>query len=291
MTGFGRARGPLGPEWTADLTARSVNHRFLDLTVRLRESDAPLEPMLRRVFSRHLARGKVEVTGRLLRHGPAGSTVIVDEGLLEALLARVSELARKYPLRGALELSDLFAVPQIFTIEGATAELTDDETRALEALAEQVAGGLVAMREAEGNQIAAELLGRIDLLEAKRRQLELRRDEIVRSTAETLRERVRSLFPDLPIDSGRLEQEAALAAERSDVSEELQRLRGHLEQFRGLLSGSSGAVGKKLDFLSQEILREINTLGSKARDLQLVREVLDMKSETEKIREQVQNIE
>jgi uncharacterized protein (TIGR00255 family) len=102
---------------------------------------------------------------------------------------------------------------------------------------------------------------------------------------------MRVLFADLPLDSGWLEQEAALAAERSDVAEELARLSGHLAQFRELVERGNGPAGKKLDFLSQEILRETNTLGSKARDLQLAREVLDMKAETEKIREQVQNLE
>jgi uncharacterized protein (TIGR00255 family) len=102
---------------------------------------------------------------------------------------------------------------------------------------------------------------------------------------------MRVLFADVPLDSGRLEQEAALAAERSDVAEELARLSGHLSQFRELLLDAAGPLGKKLDFLSQEILREINTLGSKARDAQLARDVLDMKAETEKIREQVQNVE
>jgi uncharacterized protein (TIGR00255 family) len=108
---------------------------------------------------------------------------------------------------------------------------------------------------------------------------------------ENLRERLRPLLAEPGLDPGRLEQEAALAADRSDVAEELQRLEGHLEQFAKLLSTSSEPVGKKLDFLAQEILRELNTLGSKGRDLQMIREVLDMKSEIEKIREQVQNLE
>ena len=102
---------------------------------------------------------------------------------------------------------------------------------------------------------------------------------------------MRALFADVPIDPGRLEQEAALIADRADVAEELQRLSGHLDQFDGILAGGKGSVGKTLDFLTQEILRELNTLGSKSRDLLSTREILDMKAETEKIREQVQNIE
>ncbi len=290
MTGFGRASGPLGPEWTADVSARSVNHRFLDLTVRLRDSEASLEPPLRQVFARLLARGKVEVTLRLTRAGPGGPQVVIDERLVESLLARVAELSRRFPIKGELEARDLLALPQAVWVEAPSADFTPGEIAALEAMAERVASAVVAMREAEGRRIAAELSGRIELLEKKLERLSARRDDIVRSIAETLRDRMRALFPQVPLDSGRLEQEAALAAERSDVAEELSRLAGHLSQFRELLE-SAGPVGKKLDFLSQEILREINTLGSKARDLQLTREVLDMKAETEKIREQVQNLE
>jgi len=147
------------------------------------------------------------------------------------------------------------------------------------------------MREAEGALVAADLSERVEYLEKRLAQLALRRDEILGKALETLRERLRPLMAEPGLDPGRLEQEAALAADRSDVAEELQRLEGHLEQFAKLLATSDEPVGKKLDFLAQEILRELNTLGSKGRDLQMIREVLDMKSEIEKIREQVQNLE
>jgi uncharacterized protein (TIGR00255 family) len=123
------------------------------------------------------------------------------------------------------------------------------------------------------------------------KQLSERRGEIVGRVLETLKERLRVLLSEPGLDPGRLEQEAALAADRSDVAEEIQRLEGHLQQFGSLLATSHEPVGKKLDFLAQEILRELNTLGSKGRDLQIIREVLEMKSEIEKIREQVQNLE
>ena len=147
------------------------------------------------------------------------------------------------------------------------------------------------MREAEGRRLAEELRGAHRRARggpraargAPRRDRPRDRDDAVGAHE--------ALFADLPLDSGRLEQEAALAAERSDVAEELARLTGHLAQFRELLDADAGPVGKKLEFLSQEILREINTLGSKARDRDLARRVLEMKSETEKIREQVQNVE
>lgn len=291
MTGFGRARGAVGTAYTAEVTAKSVNHRFLELTVRARDAESALEAAIRRVFSRRLSRGKVDIALRLTRTDAAPSQVAVDERLLRSLLERVAELSRKYPIRGELEARDLVAIPQLFSIDAPTDGFSADEVAAVEKLAEETAAAVVATREEEGRRIGDELAQRVGQIERKLGPLEARRDEIVRSIASTLRERMKALFADVPLDSGRLEQEAAIAAERSDVSEELARLSGHLAEFRKLISGEGGAVGKKLDFLSQEILREINTLGSKARDLSLARDVLEMKAETEKIREQVQNLE
>jgi uncharacterized protein (TIGR00255 family) len=291
MTGFGRARGLVGSDWTAEIIVRSVNHRFLDLSVKLRESEAPLEPLLRRVFTRRVARGKIEVTLRLKRMTPASPEITVDEALLEAVLERFAALSAKYPVRGALEVRDLLTIPQIFSVEIPTDGYSPDEVASLEALAEEAAGALQQMRQEEGRAIAADLLERLDFLRGKLAELETRREEITGKVRDTLRARVQALLPGVALEAGRIEQEAALAADRSDVTEELSRLAGHLSQFRDLITGAGEPVGKRLDFLAQEILRELNTLGSKARDLQLIREVLEMKSEIEKIREQVQNVE
>jgi len=291
MTGFGRARGSVGRDWSGEVVVRSVNSRFLDLTIKAKESEAPLEPTLRRVIGRHLHRGKVEVLLRLKRVAPSAQQIAVDEGLLEALLSRLSALSKKYPIEGTVSARDLLAMPQILAVETGADGFSPEETAAVENLAEQAVGAVVAMRAAEGKGIAAELAPRIDLLRKLGAGLATRREEIARNLAATLRERVRTLFPDVPLDPGRLEQEAAIAADRADVAEELQRLQGHLDQFDGILRQGGVSVGKTLDFLSQEILRELNTLGSKSRDLVSTREILAMKAETEKIREQAQNVE
>jgi uncharacterized protein (TIGR00255 family) len=291
MTGFGRARGSLGPDTSAELAVRSVNHRFLDLTVKVRETEASLEPVLRRVFTRHLARGKVEVSLRVRHSGTVEQDITVNEGLLEAVLARFAALSEKYPVAGRLEARDILTVPQIFSVENGAGEFSPEQVASLERIAEEAAAALIAMREAEGEAVAGDLSARIGFLRSKVSQLTSRREEITRKIFDTLRERIQALLPQMPLDSGRIEQEAAILADRSDISEELQRLEGHLQQFGELIAASPGPVGKRLDFLSQEVLRELNTLGSKARDLQLTREVLEMKSEIEKVREQVQNVE
>lgn len=291
MTGFGRAKGSLGDEWAAEVVAKSVNHRFLDVNVKVRENEGELEPILRRVFSRHVARGKVEVSLRLKRAIPAPTVISIDEGLLESLLARFAALSEQYPVSGRLEARDLLTIPQIFSVETSGDGFSPEDVAALERVAAEAARALVTMRETEGALIAADLSERVQFLEKRLGELALRRDEILGKALEILRERLRPLMAEPGLDPGRLEQEAALAADRADVAEELQRLEGHLEQFAKLLATSDEPVGKKLDFLAQEILRELNTLGSKGRDLQMIREVLDMKSEIEKIREQVQNLE
>ena len=290
MTGFGRAHGPAGAAATGEVSARSVNHRSLDLTVKLKDSEAALEPVIRKAFAARISRGKVDVTVRLRRETASPADVAVDEALLAAAVARIRQVAERLALPGTLEARDLLAIPGAFSADSGSGELSSDEISAVEALAAQAADALRAMRENEGRRIAADLASRVRFLEERRQVLASRREEIVARLLSGLRDRLKALVPDVPLDSGRLEQEAAIAADRADVAEELQRLAGHLGQFLELLE-TDDPVGKKLDFLTQEILRELNTLGSKARDLQLVREVLDMKSETEKIREQVQNVE
>jgi uncharacterized protein (TIGR00255 family) len=291
MTGFGRARGSVGKDWSAEIVARSVNSRYLDLTVKTREAEAELEPALRRVFGKHFHRGKIEVALRLKRTSPAPTEVSVDEGLLQSLLGRLSALAERYPIEGKLTPRDVLAVPQLVAVEAPADSFSAEDVASLEALAGEAARAMLAMRESEGAAIAADLTSRIASLRAKTATLAARREELAKTLAVNLRERIRALFPEVPLDPGRLEQEAALLADRSDVAEELQRLQGHLDQFETLLARPPAAPGKTLDFLTQEILRELNTLGSKSRDLTSTREILDMKAETEKIREQVQNVE
>ncbi len=290
MTGFGRAQGPVKPGVTAEISARSVNHRFLDMTVKLRESEAPLEPVLRKAFSARVSRGKVEISLRVRRDAQSRSEVVLDEALLGAAIGRIRAAAEKFSIEGRLEVRDLLAIPGALSVEDAAGELSAEEIAAVEAIGVEAAAALVAMRETEGRTVAADMAARVSFLQGKSGELSSRREEVSARLLQNLRERLSALVPDLPLDSSRLEQEAALAVDKTDVSEELSRLQGHLSSFQELL-GSTGPVGKKLEFLTQEILRELNTLGSKARDLQLVRDVVEMKSETEKIREQVQNVE
>jgi len=290
MTGFGRAHGVAG-EWSVDIAIRTVNHRFLDLNVRLREEHADLEPAIRRAVSRRIARGKADVNVRLRRLQETAHEITLNESLLEGLLSRFAALSAKFPIGGRLEVRDLLTVPQVVHVEGAVDALETAEVEQIAAIAGHAAAEVTRMRETEGALLAHDLQERLVFLRERLGRISEARRDIVERLHASLKDRLAVLFGEVPLDSGRLEQEAVVLAERSDITEEITRLDAHLEQFRDLVARSTDPVGKKLDFLTQEIQREINTIGAKCRDLGVTREVIDMKSETEKIREQVQNIE
>jgi uncharacterized protein (TIGR00255 family) len=290
MTGFGRAHGVVG-EWSVDVAIRTVNHRFLDLNVRLREEHADLEPAIRRAVARRIARGKAEVTVRLRRIQEPAHEITVNESLLEGLLTRFAALSSKFPIGGRLEVRDLLTVPHVVHVESTVEALEADQVEGIAAIASHAATEVTRMRETEGGLLVADLQERIAFLRERLGRIADARQDILERLHSSLKDRLAILFADTPLDSGRLEQEAVMLAERSDVSEEITRLGAHLDQFRDLLVRSTEPVGKKLDFLTQEIQREINTIGAKCRDLGVTRDVIDMKSETEKVREQVQNLE
>ncbi len=291
MTGFGRATGGAGA-WEFDVTVRSVNHRFLDVTVKLRDELAEWEAPVRRAVASRLTRGKVDVAVRARCGGEASRAARVDEALLADVVARIRGAAERLNLAGELSARDLLLLPGAVQVEAAAEPLDAGAGEALLAVVADALDRLCEMREREGEELAADLARRAETLAAAVSRIGSRRAEIVAAIAQSIRTRIAALLADLPLDPARVAQEAALLADRSDIAEELTRLSAHLSQFRGLVAGEAdGGVGRRLDFLVQEIAREINTLGVKARDLPIVREVLEMKTEAEKIREQVQNIE
>jgi uncharacterized protein (TIGR00255 family) len=290
MTGFGRAHGIAG-EWSVDVVLRSVNHRFLDLSVRLRDDHGDLEAAIRKVVGARMQRGKVDVSVRLRRVHEPPREIRIQETLLTSLLERFAELSRRFPVGGRLEVRDLLTVPDLVQVESHAEEIDAPAIEGIAAVAVQAADALAQMREAEARLLVADLAERLGFLREKLARIASLREEIVRRLHDTLKQRLALLFDNVPFDAARLEQEAALLADRSDVSEEVTRIEAHLAQFSDLLARDEGPVGKKLDFLTQEIQREINTLGAKCRDLSITHDVIDMKTETEKVREQVQNLE
>ncbi|MCP4661222.1 MAG: YicC family protein [bacterium] len=288
MTGFGQAAKET-ERFRVTVTVRGVNHRFLDLSLRLREEHRTLEPALRELVTSRQERGRVELSVDVEAVGTQAFEVEIDESLVSSLHALGQKLAARGLISGQLELGDLLKVPELVQLRARDPEWTgEDRALWLEVVATAL-DDLVAARETEGRALFEVLAERREELAEIVARLSERRAALPEEMARSLKQRISELLGEA-LDEDRVAQEVVLLVERSDVSEELDRLRSHLEHFRSIMH-QSGSVGKRLDFLSQEILRELNTVGSKCRDSEMIRWVLDAKVLCEQIREQVQNVE
>jgi len=289
MTGFGQAADE-NARYRIRVVLRSVNHRFLDLVVRLRDGQRTSEPALRELLSSHLGRGRVEVNVDAEPLGAAAVRVELDAGAVEELSRALDGLLEAEIIEHGLSAGDLIRHPQLLRVtERESRWEAEDEALLLE-VASRALTELVQARETEGGKLAGALFERLDGLAVAGAELRSIAASSVQEAAAALRERLEALLGDRELDEGRLAQEVALLADRSDVTEELDRFGAHLEHFREVMA-SDGAVGKRLDFLTQEIFRELNTLGSKCRNAAMTRVVLDAKVLCEQLREQVQNVE
>lgn len=288
MTGFGRGEAALD---AVCLTAevRSVNSRHLDLRLRLPRELAAHEALARRIASRAFERGAVEVTVRLGAEGAAASRIEVDFEAARRYVDAAHRLTGALGVAGALEVETLLGLPGVARLR----EPEIEEERTAEALAsalESACAAALAMREHEGEALAAEIRGRLDAVERWVEEVAARAGDIQRSLRDRLEKRIAALAPELGLEPSRLEQEVVFYADRLDVTEEVVRWRSHLVQFREALA-AAGAVGRKLEFLLQEMVRETNTIGSKAQDAPIAHVVVELKAELEKLREQVLNLE
>ncbi|HEX6202130.1 MAG TPA: YicC/YloC family endoribonuclease [Thermoanaerobaculia bacterium] len=293
MTGFGQATGGDGRHQVT-VTARSVNHRFLEIRLRLPDEARASEPAVQDLFADELSRGRVEAAVEVRRLGEREVAVEVDRQVVRSAHAAFEELVGGGLVARPLTAGDLLRLPEAVTVRVAPDRWEESDHALLLAVARQARDQLVAGREAEGARLGSALGDRLDELAAAVGELAALAPEARREAAAALAARVDDLLArngaGTRLDPGRLEQEVALLAERGDVREELDRLAAHLDHFRELLA-APGAVGKRLDFLTQEVLRELNTLGAKSRHVGLTRRVLDGKVLVEQLREQVQNVE
>ena len=279
---------------TLGVTIRSVNHRFLDLQLRVPQSLADLEPRVRALLQKRLARGRVELAITVqLRHSAAPS-IELNEDFANALAATIERARERGLVSGALTPGDLLRHPQAITVRDRPSE-ADPAVEAqlgssVEASVEQALADLDAMRVREGDHLRADLEGRRRLLAALIEQLREGADEGRAAVEARLRDRAAEVTAELPVDQAMLAQEIVRAAARSDISEEVTRFRAHLAHWAALADASE-PCGRKLDFLLQEMNREINTIGSKADGVRISEMIITAKAELEKMREQVQNVE
>lgn len=287
MTGFGRASGTLPDGTEATVVVRGVNHRFLDVSLKLRDELAAAESPLRKAVAAAVARGHVDVLVRTVR--PAGRTASFDEAAAARYLAAWREAAEHFGFPPDLAARDLLALPGVVRQEEPR-EPDDAGIAALLAIAAEALAGFDATRRREGEALAAVLGVILGRLKEGVAALDAAREGLNERIAAAVSERIRKLAASVPLDEARLAQEAALLADRSDISEEIDRLGTHLVETRRLL-GADEPVGKRLDHLAQELHREANTAGAKVREVGATRLVLGLKSDLEALKEQIQNVE
>jgi len=287
MTGYGSASRS-SDAWAVKVEARSVNHRFIDVVAKLPKGYQALEERIRRVTAEYVQRGRVEIFVTIEEFRTKERTVRIDPGLLRGYAQAFREAAELLGRDADLEVDKILSFPDVLVVEEREVDVDAVWPLVEEALREALEG-LAAMRRAEGERLFTDIAHRLEKLEQIIQRMEERAPEVVEHYRARLWERVKEWLGELPVDENRMALEVALFAERANIDEELTRARSHIAEFLNVCRVP--AAGRKLDFLLQELNREINTIGSKAHDAQLAAWVVEGKAEVEKIREQVQNIE
>ena len=288
MTGFGRGEANEdGRSWTAEI--RTVNHRFLDQRVTLPAAFAGLEERVKKLVAGQQDRGRTEICLTCQGEVSGAAQLTVDMELARQYHRCLLQLKEQLGLSGAVELRDLLAQRGIIVQQEQSADIEQEWPLIEQAVAAALAD-CARMREQEGQALKTELNSRLDQFAALVAEIESAVPQLVAQRHQELKERIAKLLTGMDIDPARLAQEAAIIADKADVTEEIVRLSSHISQFRSFLD-SDEPCGRRLDFLLQEFLREVNTLASKISNAAVARLGVEMKNEIEKLREQVQNIE
>ncbi|MFZ5923871.1 MAG: YicC/YloC family endoribonuclease [Bacillota bacterium] len=288
MTGYGRGtRAGSGLAITVEV--RSTNHRYRDISVRLPRELSEFEDRVRFLVAQGLARGHVDVAVALEEIGAGLRTVEVRSELADAYYSAATDLAARLGLPGGIGVEALLMLPEVVALRPASLDV-DAAWDALQGALSDAVRAMCEMRASEGVRLAEDVIHRTGQIEQLIARISERSPVVVEEYRARLQARLRDLLADVPIDEGRIAMETAIYAEKSNITEELVRLKSHCEQVRAVMAGVEPA-GRRLEFLVQEMHREVNTIGSKSQDVEISRQVVEIKSELEKIREQIQNIE
>lgn len=288
MTGYGRSEQTID-SLNVTVEIKSVNHRYFEFSARVPREYGFLEEKLKKYCNSLITRGKVECYVSVEDLEERDMEVNVNETLAAGYVKALKELSERFGLKDDISAVTLSRYPDVITLHKAS----EDEERiwnAVKTVAETAVSKFIEMRETEGSKLRGDILSRADYIIECVEFIEGRSPETVREYNEKLKQRMKELLGDAAVDEQRLLNEAAIYADKIAVDEETVRLRSHISQLREFMN-SSEAIGRKLDFLVQEINREANTIGSKAQDVDIAKKVIAIKAEVEKIREQVQNIE
>lgn len=287
MTGFGKYSASFeNREYQIEI--KSVNHRYLDISIKLPRQLSYLEEIIKKVVNSKLKRGKVDIVFTFENFSEEGRNVRINKDLAKLYIKELRELANEEGISSNIEVTDIAKFPDILNIKTDQ----DDDTIKKEAIdvLEKALDQLIEMRSIEGSKIAEDLLKRIEVIEDKVIKISEKSTGLIQEYVVKLEGRIKEILQTDEIDKSRIAQEVVIYADKCSIEEEVTRLKSHVLQFKNLLQVDD-AVGKKLDFLVQEMNRETNTIGSKSSCLEITNSVIDIKTELENIREQIQNIE
>jgi uncharacterized protein (TIGR00255 family) len=288
MTGFGQGSFE-GADFKVSLDVRTVNNRYLDTHLRLPQEFSNLENRLKKQVQETLKRGRVDITVSITQTRPI--SMELNRPLIRGYLESINLVREEFGLSGDLDINGLIRLPGVFQNQGGSTPTDDTVPSGVQAALSQALTALQQMRAVEGKELGTELASRLGIIEAQIPTIESNASQLPTIYRERLEKRIKDLMSERgTVDETRLAQEVAYLAERSDITEELARLRSHVSQFGELIS-KGGEVGKKLDFILQEMNREANTILSKSNNISIGDAAIIIKTEVEKLREQVQNVE
>ena len=288
MTGFGRYEISEGErKFTVEMKA--VNHRYLDVSIKIPKKLSFFESAVRNMLKKYIERGKVDVFVTYEEYTQNNVCIKYNKDIAEEYMKYLDQMAGDFPLENDIRVSTLSRYPEVFTMEEQTMD-EEELWRELEQAVQGAAENFVEAREAEGENLKEDLIGKLDAMAVHVDFITDRSPHIIKEYKEKLREKIQELLEDTRVDESRLLTEVTIFADRVCVDEELVRLRSHIAQTKeALLAG--GSVGRKLDFIAQEMNREANTILSKTTDIEVSGHAIELKTEIEKVREQIQNIE
>ena len=287
MTGYGKANLEK-TERTYQIEIKSVNHRYLDISIKMPKAISYLEEDIKKCISKKIQRGKIDVFVTFENNSAEGKNIKINTEIAKMYIEQLKKLAESENILSNIEVTDISKYPDVLTIQNNQDE--DTIKNELMEVTKNAVNQIIEMKEKEGEKIAEDLTRRLEEIQKKILEISTLSTGLIQEYVVKLKTRVQELLQNQEIDEARLAQEVVIYADKCSVEEEITRLNSHISQFKELLN-SNTQIGKKLDFIIQEMNRETNTIGSKANNLEITNDVIDIKTEIENIREQVQNIE
>ncbi len=288
MTGFGKSN-LIKNEREYQFEIKSVNHRYLDISIKMPKQLTYLEENIKKAISSKINRGKLEVYISFYNNSAEDQEITINKEIAKLYISQFQELAKENNLPESINIMDIAKLPDVLNISSKQDEETIKEE--ILQITNETVDKLIEMRTFEGEKIAEDLINRIDIINEKTKEISAISTGLIDEYIVKLEKRIKEILKTEEIDKNRLAQEVVIYADKCSIEEELTRLKSHIAQFKEFIYNSQGAIGKKLDFIIQEMNRETNTIGSKANSIDIINNVVEIKTELENIREQIQNIE